>query len=260
MPYANNKGVRIHYHVEGDGPPLVLQHGFTSSLKNWYAYGFVSALKEDYRLVLIDARGHGESDKPHDPKEYDLKLRVGDVTAVLDDLAVDRAHYWGYSMGGIIGFGIAKHCPERFHSLIIGGMNPDVSGAESVSARVELLNQGMDAYVAHSEAQSGPMDPERRTRLLANDPEALIAAITGPRGLDGMDDVLPTMTMPCLLYVGEADGFFPGVKACAPKLPNATLVSFPGLNHIQTSQASSLVLPHATQFLKNAVLQASPAR
>ena len=259
MPYARNQGVRIHYHVEGDGPPLVLQHGFTSSLKNWYTYGFVDVLKDEYRLVLIDARGHGGSDKPHDANEYDLKLRVGDVTAVLDDLGIDRAHYWGYSMGGIIGFGIAKHCAERFHSLVIGGMNPDVSGGESVQARVELLKQGIGAYVAHSEAQSGGMDPDRRALLLANDAEALIAAISGPRGLDGMDDVLPTMTMPCLLYVGEADGFYPGVKACAPKLPNAAFVSFPGLNHGQTSQASGKVLPHARQFLKDAVLQASPA-
>ena len=44
MPYVDNAGVRIHYHVEGDGPPLVLQHGLTSSLKNWYAYGFVEEL------------------------------------------------------------------------------------------------------------------------------------------------------------------------------------------------------------------------
>ncbi len=60
MPYVDNNGTRIHYHVEGEGPPLVLQHGFTSSLKNWYAYGYVEPLKKDYQLILIDARGHGE--------------------------------------------------------------------------------------------------------------------------------------------------------------------------------------------------------
>jgi len=93
MPYAENSGVKIHYHVEGDGPPLVLQHGLTSSLKNWYAYGFVEELQKDYRLILVDARGHGRSDKPHDPKDYDLKLRVNDVLAVMDELGVGKAHY-----------------------------------------------------------------------------------------------------------------------------------------------------------------------
>ena len=119
MPYAGNQGTSIHYHVEGDGPPLVLQHGFTSCLKSWYVYGYVEELCKSYKLILIDARGHGESDKPHDPNDYLLELRVNDVLAVMDDLKIEKAHYLGYSMGGIIGFGIAKHAADRFHSLII---------------------------------------------------------------------------------------------------------------------------------------------
>ena len=69
--------------------------------------------KADRQLILLDARGHGASDKPHDPAAYDLRLRVGDVTAVLDDLEIRRADYFGYSMGGWIGFGLAKHAPVR---------------------------------------------------------------------------------------------------------------------------------------------------
>ena len=259
MPYARNTGVRIHYQVEGDGPPLILQHGFTSGLKSWYANGYVEPLKKEYRLVLIDARGHGASDKPHDPKDYELRLRVGDVTSVMDDLGIDKCHYLGYSMGGRIGFGIAKFVPERFHSLIIGGMNPYGSGGETTQGRIELLKQGMAAYVANSEAQSGPIEPERKAWLLANDPEALIAATLAPRGTERMEEVLPTMTMPCLLYCGEADGFFPGAKECIKDLPNARFVSFPGLDHGQTSRAGNLVVPHVQEFLKGAVLQASAA-
>ena len=115
MPYANNHSVRIHYQVEGEGPPLVLQHGFTSSLQNWYAYGYVAALQQKYQLILIDARGHGQSDKPYDPAAYALQRRVEDVLAVLDALQVENAHYLGYSMGGRIGFGIAQRqvCIQR---------------------------------------------------------------------------------------------------------------------------------------------------
>ena len=64
MPSVDNKGVSIHYRVEGNGPPLVLGHGFTDSIDVWYERGYVAALKPKYRLVLIDARGHGQSDKP----------------------------------------------------------------------------------------------------------------------------------------------------------------------------------------------------
>lgn len=72
MPHANHRGVRNHYQVEGEGPPLVLQHGFTHSLRRWYLHGYVEALREDHRLILVDARGHGSSDKPHDPSAYTL--------------------------------------------------------------------------------------------------------------------------------------------------------------------------------------------
>ena len=70
MPCANNEGVRIYYEVEGQGPPLVLMHGITDSLEVFRLVGYVEALKSDYRLILIDARGHGASDKPHDSDAY----------------------------------------------------------------------------------------------------------------------------------------------------------------------------------------------
>lgn len=66
MPRVDNEGVSIHYRVEGDGPPVVLGHGITDSSDFWYECGYVEALKPKYRLVLIDFRGHGKSDKPHD--------------------------------------------------------------------------------------------------------------------------------------------------------------------------------------------------
>jgi len=77
MPYATHGDLRIHYETDGSGPPLVLQHGYTLSLKRWYALGYVDALRARYRLILVDARGHGESDKPHDPAAYGLHLRGG---------------------------------------------------------------------------------------------------------------------------------------------------------------------------------------
>lgn len=124
MPDAMNDGVRIHYDREGSGPPLVLQHGFTRSLEGWRDSGYVDALKGDYELILVDARGHGKSDKPHDPAAYAPDKRARDILAVLDDAGIDRAIYWGYSMGGQIGFAIAHYAPERFDALILGGMHP----------------------------------------------------------------------------------------------------------------------------------------
>jgi pimeloyl-ACP methyl ester carboxylesterase len=92
MPYVNNQGVRIYFEVKGEGPPLVLHHGTLGNSRDWTSFGYAADLARDHRLIIMDARGHGRSDKPHDPAAYDLPLRVADVTAVLDNLEINRAN------------------------------------------------------------------------------------------------------------------------------------------------------------------------
>ena len=168
MPYARNEGVRIHYEVEGEGPPLVLQHGFSESVVDWYETGYVKALKPDYRLILIDARGHGDSDKPHDPEAYLLNRRVGDVTAVLDAIDIATAVYWGYSMGGWIGFGMANYAKERVRALVIGGQHPYSRSLVALRQLVQRgIAQGSGAFVAGMEEIFGPESAERKERLLS---------------------------------------------------------------------------------------------
>ena len=124
MPYVENDKVRIHYHVEGNGDPIILQHGQGDSILDWYASGIVKSLKTQYQLILIDARGHGRSDKPHTPSSYHIKHNVQDILLILDKLGIDKCHYWGHSMGGRIGFGCARYAGDRFRSLIISSMSP----------------------------------------------------------------------------------------------------------------------------------------
>ena len=95
MPYATSEGLRIYYEIAGAGPPLLLHHGLTGSWRDWEEFGFLDGLQDDYQLIMLDARGHGASDKPHDPAAYGFERGVADVVAVLDDLGIDRAHYYG---------------------------------------------------------------------------------------------------------------------------------------------------------------------
>ena len=248
MPYAHNGGVRIHYEVEGKGPPLVLQHGFTESVVDWYEAGYVDALKPDYRLILIDARGHGDSDKPHDPDAYVLNRRVADIVAVLDALGIEKALYWGYSMGGWIGFGLAKYAKERVRALVIGGQHPY---ARSMGALREMVQRGIaqggGAFVAGMEEMFGPESAERKERLLSADLKAYLALA---QDRPGLDDILATMLIPCFLYAGEVDPIYPEVKACSQLIPRVTFFSLPGLNHCDAYTRSELVLPRVTGFLE----------
>ena len=255
MPYASNQGVRIHYEVEGNGPPLVLVQGLTAYLELWYELGYVDSLKEDYRLIPMDIRGHGGSDKPHDPEAYRLELLAADVVAVMDDLKISKAHYLGYSLGGLIAFGLANYSPQRFHSFIIGGAHPfEIMTQDEVCWWLQLLEKGNDAveklYVESFEKSGLKMTPEMKARLLANDTKALSALVLASEWRANLEYALPHMTMPCLFFVGEADEGYAGARKCANLLPNAEFVSFPGLGHFEVALQSHLVLPHITKFLE----------
>jgi len=244
MAFATNSGVRIHYEIEGSGQPLVLHHGSFASGADWGDLGYVDALKREHLLILMYAGGHGASDKPHDLAAYDLALRASDVISVLDDLKVERANFFGYSMGGWIGFGLAKHVPSRFQSLILGGAHPF---AESVHGFRDSLSGGMPAFIAMVKQAYGPfLTPDMLARHEANDLMALLAL---SQDRTDFSDVLPTMVMPCLLFVGEDDPRLNGVRECAQSIPDATFVSLPGCGHAAGLARHDLVLPDVTAFL-----------
>lgn len=88
MPNATHGDIRIHYEIEGEGPPFVLHHGSFAYGADWRDLGYVEELRRGNQLILIDARGHGASFKPHDSAAYAMVLRVSDVIAVLDHLQI----------------------------------------------------------------------------------------------------------------------------------------------------------------------------
>jgi pimeloyl-ACP methyl ester carboxylesterase len=114
-------GVKIHYQTIGKGTPVVLLHGYYATGKdNWYDNGIVPALIDTNMVVLIDHRGHGKSDKPHDASSYGEHMWQ-DALMVMDELKIKKAHIHGYSMGGSITTQLLYHHPERFITAIYGG-------------------------------------------------------------------------------------------------------------------------------------------
>lgn len=245
MPSVDNQGIRIHYKVEGKGPPLILQHGSASSLNEWHENGYVEQLKSNYQLILIDARGHGSSDKPHDQASYSLSLRVSDIVVVLDDLGIQKAHYFGYSMGGWIGFGMAKHASQRIHSLILGGAHPY---AENADAFVNIDGTDPDKFIkAMEQFTKSPITEAGREQILENDFLALAAAM---HHRDSLEEILPSMKMPCFLFTGKEDPRISKVQACVKSMADATFMAISGLGHDQAIIRSDLILPQVEKFLQ----------
>ena len=248
MPYANNNGVKIYYEVEGEGPPLVMLHGFSGSLENWREQGYVESLRKNNTLILIDYRPHGRSDKPHGPEDYLVERFVGDVVAVMDDMSVRNAHYIGYSAGGSIALTLAKMVPRRVKSMILLAASPKRDTHEAVRPFLQAVAADKYAVIARME-QAGPLSKAMRNRILNNDYQALLAAISLPK--PSVEADLPKMTMPFLIVLGEADEMvnFQEVRQSYKALPNATVVTLPDTNHDGIFIHSDLVLPHIKEFL-----------
>ena len=259
MAYITRQGVRIHYQLTGRGEPLILQHGFSMSLEDWREYGYVDSLKKHFRLILLDARGHGASDKPHDSAAYTLETMVGDFVALLDELKIERAHYWGYSMGGGLGFGFARYHPERIRKLIIassGAVRQQPKGVPRVPPSegqpedwmTHILNQGPEGLV-NMWHDSLYISPDHKQRLLENDVEALAAYWRTP--WPSLSDLPPKLTMPCLFYAGDSDVERQEVlQEAAAAAPAAGFISLPGLDHFTTWARSDMILPSAIDFLR----------
>src|SRR6516225_11708196 len=100
--FFDSNGVKIRYLVEGKGEPVLLIHGFTAGIEmQWALPGIIKELAKDYRVIALDNRGHGRSDKPHDAKKYGMEM-VNDAIRLMDHLKIKKAHVVGYSMGAMI--------------------------------------------------------------------------------------------------------------------------------------------------------------
>ena len=193
-----------------------------------------------------------------------MELLVGDLVAVLDGLGIEEAHYYGYSMGGRIGFRIPVYAPERFASPVLGGATYPIQGPEDAQddllvgiqrvleyALAKDADRAMEAYVAAFEDKFGPVPPRQKAALLANDARALLTSVTAflEPASPMAGEVLPRVALPCLLFAGEADSRHPSIRECASRMPNASFFSLPGLDHLQAGLRADLVVTHMKEFL-----------
>ena len=254
MPYIENDGTKIHYVIEGQGPPIVLIHASMGSYKEWYWPGFVSELKEEYMLILPDLRGHGESDYPHDPSQYSTKHFTSDVIAILDALKIPKAHCWGYSMGGTIAFWLSKYYPERFLSFIIGGAYPQTYTGETLKRHLHVKNQiltyGADGLIAYVRERGDHLTPEGEEHLRSLDYQSINAWLSSEDLYDSVDQHLPRLGNPFFFYAGEKDEWntYPHLVEITSKMRNAKKMVFPGAGH-DVHYQKGIVIPYVIELL-----------
>ena len=259
MPFIESDGVSIHYVVEGDGPPLVLHHGILSYLNDWYDFGYVEALQDEYKMILIDARGHGLSDKPAEPEAYKLKPMTDDVICILDELGLDKVQYIGNSMGGYIGMGLTKYAPERLDSLTVLSYGPfrDVDRYRMKDDFHGLLNRGNEFMASmFMNSLSDDISPRYRAGMDAwlnyfkGTEMAPYINWTIARDQLDLEDIFPLLEIPCLFIAGTQDSYHHNAMDASGLIPNSKLVLLEGFGHVDVFGRIEETLPHIIWFLR----------
>lgn len=234
MEFFTHDNLRIAYidiapSAPEAGAPILLIHGFASNhAVNWVNTLWVKTLAQSGRRVIaLDNRGHGQSDKPHSPGDYALPKLAGDAAALLDHLGVARADVMGYSMGARIAAFLALARPDMVRSVILGGLGQHLVSASSLPLGIA---EAMDAPALESLT-----DPTQRMfRAFAdangNDRRALAACIRGARETMSPADV-GRISCPILVAIGTKDAIAGDPHALAALNTRARALEIPGRDH-----------------------------
>jgi pimeloyl-ACP methyl ester carboxylesterase len=233
MQSFSSGGVRIAFvdvpPETGAADPVVLVHGFASNhAVNWVNTLWVQALtRAGYRVIALDNRGHGQSEKLYRPEDYDSSVMAGDVRRLLDHLGIARADVMGYSMGARIAAHFAVIDPGRVRSLLLGGL-----GIRLVHGVGLPMNIADAMEVPSLDSLTDPM--QRMFRAFAeqtkSDLKALAACIRGSRQTLTEQEVAGILA-PTLVSVGTADTVAGPAGELASLMPNARALDIPGRDH-----------------------------
>jgi pimeloyl-ACP methyl ester carboxylesterase len=231
MPKIDRNGVKIYYELHGDGPPLLLTHGYSSTSAMWQ--GQVEALARRYKLALWDMRGHGQSDYPEDPAAYSEALTVGDMAALLDEIGAKSAIVGGLSLGGYMSLAFYRAYPERVEALLIIDTGP---GFKKDEAREAWNKRALDTAERFEREGLGVLKSASRERSTVSHRDATGLARAARGMLTQRDarviELLPDIKVPSLIVVGADDTpFLAASDYMAGKIPGAKKVVIPSAGH-----------------------------
>ena len=231
MPKLNRDGVEIYYEVHGEGPALLLTHGFSSTSQMWT--GQVASFSKAFKLITWDMRGHGESDYPTDPAAYSEEATVADMAALLDAVGAESAVIGGLSLGGYMSLAFHRAHPDRTRALLIIDTGP---GYKNDEARAGWNANAMKTAGRFDSRGLGDLSQQSAERRLVRHRDATGLAHAA-RGMLAQRDArviesLPGIAVPSLVVVGADDAPFLNASAyMAGKIPGAKLVTIPAAGH-----------------------------
>ena len=253
--FTTSDGIKIHYMRLGQtGSPVVLVHGYTGSAEgNWFRNGVAEALAKSHRVVAIDCRNHGRSDKPQ-PRGPG---KAEDVVELMDHLKIEKAHLHGYSMGGSITGRILASHPKRLITASFGGSgirdtDPAWIGKapsdaertdpqEAEASRALRIRAAMDNGMSREEAEKVVAAP----RPTASPNAAAATPLRAPLEID-----LTKVTIPILAINGEYDRPYAKTFRMWRELDDFTNVILPGKSHLTAIAAPYIPKEYAESLVR----------
>ncbi len=233
MPHFISQGVQIDYKIHGEGPPVLLIHGFASNGDvNWVATNWVKELNAaGYQAITIDNRGHGKSEKLYDSALYDARIMAADAVNLIDHLGLGKIVVMGYSMGARITGFMCLDAPEKIAGAIFGGMG--ISMVHGMSNSQDIADALLAPSLDDVTTQAG-----RMFRLFAehtgSDLRALAACMMSSRSkisaaaAGGMD-------VPILVAVGSDDEVGGSAEELAQLLPQGEAFVIERRDHMRAT-------------------------
>ena len=230
MQKFNSDGVELAFNVWGEGPPILLIHGFASNMEvNWVATGWVKTLVAAGRQVIaIDNRGHGQSEKLYDSAFYSAPIMADDAARLLRHLKIEKTDVMGYSMGARISAFLTMQHPELVRRAVFAGL----------ASRMITGVGGSDAIAEALEAEDRPATIDRAAmafRIFAeqtkSDLKALAACIRSSR-VKIKEETLAAIRVPVLVVAGELDDIAGSVEGLTSIIPGSKGVVLPKRNHM----------------------------
>jgi pimeloyl-ACP methyl ester carboxylesterase len=247
MQKFNSAGAVIAYDVTGEGPPVLLIHGFASTSRiNWGETGWVRVLTEAGRKVItFDHRGHGESEKFYDTTKYSAMLMADDAKNLLDHLGVEQADVIGYSMGARVAAFLLINHPEKVRRAILAGLASRMIHGVPGSAEIAEALEAEDLSTVTDLAG-------RAFRIFAmrtgGDLKALAACIRSSR-VKIKEEALASIGKPVMVVSGDKDDLAGDIAPLVAAIPGAVGLSLPGKDHM-SAVGDLLFKREALEFIK----------
>ncbi len=250
--FAQLPNVKLAYYdfsaPSDDAPVVILIHGFASTARvNWIGTGWVKELQQaGYRVVALDNRGHGQSEKFYDAADYGPDIFAADVIGLMDYLDIQRADIVGFSMGARITSWLAYSAPERVRKAVFGGMGAHIYGGRG---SYEAIAEGLETDTPDNLTDPGAIAFRKFADRTRSDRLALAACVR-PARMKITPQIIGQITVPVLVVVGSDDDIGGSPLELADQMNNAKGVVLEGLDHMKSTGAAAFkqaVLEFLTQ-------------